>query len=94
MTQNLNPAKDKRFLRKTMWSFLFTSGACFTMERMMGPGMVNMMIAAAQELYPNDPEKQIELCQNHCVFFNTRPTVGIIVPGIVLGLEIERAKIR
>lgn len=48
----------------------------------MGPGMVNMMIASAKELYPDDPEKQIELCQNHCVFFNTQPTVGIIVPGL------------
>lgn len=92
MTQLQNLSKEKNFLRKTMWSFLFGSGVCFTMERMMGPGMVNMMIAAAKELYPDDPEKQIELCQNHCIFFNTQPTVGIIVPGIVLGLEMERAK--
>ena len=61
MTQLQNLSKDKHFLRKTMWSFLFGSGVCFTMERMMGPGMVNMMIASAKELYPDDPEKQIEL---------------------------------
>ena len=58
----------------------------------MGPGMVNMMIAAAQELYPNDPEKQIELCQNHCVFFNTRPTVGIIVPRDCIGIRNRTGK--
>lgn len=38
MTQLQNLSKDKHFLRKTMWSFLFGSGVCFTNGKNDGPG--------------------------------------------------------
>ncbi len=91
---------DDRFsgdaLKKLTWkgyfACIFFSMRMFTFERMMGPDMVSFVIAMADDLYPNDPEKQRELAMNHRVFFNTQPTLGTIVWGVVLGLEIERSQ--
>lgn len=84
--------KDKKFIRKAMYAYIFTCGQGFSMERMMAPGIVNMMIACAKELYPDDIEKQKELVLNHSNFFNTQPQFGSICAGVTLGMEIERAK--
>ncbi|MDD3923909.1 MAG: PTS system mannose/fructose/sorbose family transporter subunit IID [Erysipelotrichaceae bacterium] len=83
--------KDFKWLNKMLWTYYFGTAACFSWERMMAPGIVNMLIAAAPDLYPNDPQKQKEMVENHLVFYNTQPNMGI-VPGTVLGLEIERSK--
>ena len=53
--------------------------------------MCLMLIDAAEDLYPGDKEKQKEMVENHINFFNTSPTMTI-VPGVVLGLEVEKAK--
>lgn len=83
---------DKKWLWKILLAHYNVAGVCFTFERMMMPGMVNMFIKIREDLYPGDIEKQKELIQNHAVFYNTQPNLGAIVPGVVLGLEIERAK--
>ena len=85
-------ANDNRWLRKVLLAHYNVAGVCFTFERMMMPGMANMFIKIREDLYPGDPEKQKELIKNHAVFYNTQPNLGAIVPGVVLGLEIERAK--
>lgn len=86
-----SPEKLKRLLRKGYIACIFYSMRMFTFERMMGPDMVSFLLAVADELYPGDEAKQRELAMNHCVFFNTQPTLGTIVWGVVLGLEMERA---
>jgi len=87
-----NVVLTNKDLRKAFWAFLWASLACLTMERMIAPGLVNMFIAMRDKLYPNDPEKQKDLAARHCVFWNTQPTLGAIVPGITLGLEVEKAR--
>lgn len=91
--KRLDTFKEKRgWMMKALWSHYISAGADHTWERMMGPGFVNMFITVAEDLYPGDKEKQIELVQNHSVFYNNEAVIGSIVPGVVLGLEIERAK--
>lgn len=87
-----NLKNDKKFLHRVYWALMFHIGQLFTMERMMGCSMTLMMISAAKDLYPDDKEKQIDLAKRHCVFFNTQQTIGSIVWGITLGMEIEKAR--
>lgn len=82
---------DKKFINKVMWHYFWGDTAMFSMEMMMAPGIIEMLAVAAEDLYPGDVEKKKELLKNHNVFYNTQPNMTI-VPGTVLGLEIERAK--
>jgi len=83
---------NKKLMRKAFLAYELYTMRMFTFERMMGPNMVSFLLAVKDELYPGDEAKQREMAVNHCVFFNTQPTLGSIVWGVVLGLEIERAK--
>ncbi len=85
-------AKKKKMLKKSFLAYELFSMRMFTFERMMGPDMVSFLLSVREDLYPGNEEKQRELALNHCVFFNTQPTLGSIVWGVVLGLEMERAK--
>jgi len=83
-------AKDPKFIAKTYLMHSIAGGS-FTMERMMAPSMIAMLASIAGQLYPDDPEKQADLLRRHNNFYNTQPNMAI-VPGVVVGLEIERAK--
>jgi PTS system mannose-specific IID component len=54
--------------------------------------MALMMNSAAEDLYPGDHDKQVDLVKRHEVFFNTQQGIGSIVWGIALGMEIEKAR--
>ncbi len=82
---------DSKFINKCMRHYFWGDTACFTFEMMMAPGIIEMVAKAAEDLYPGDTAKQTELVQNHNVFYNTQPNMTI-VPGTVMGMEIERAK--
>lgn len=84
-------AKDPKFINKCYWQHVFGTAAAFTMERMMAPGITTMFASIAEQLYPGDKEKQADLLQRHNNFYNTQPNMAI-VPGVIVGLEIERAK--
>lgn len=83
---------DKRFIRRMYVRLMFHLNQLFTMERMQGPTMELMAASAADDLYPGQKEKQIDLVDRHMVFFNTQPTLGSVIWGITLGMEIERAR--
>lgn len=87
-----NLKNDKKFIRRIFWNLMFHLGQLFTMERMMGCSMTLMMISAAEDLYPGEKDKQVDLAQRHEIFFNTQQGIGSIVWGIALGMEIEKAR--
>lgn len=91
-TQLAGLKTDKRFIRRIYIRLMFHLNQLFTMERMQGPTMELMAISAAKDLYPNEPEKQKDLVERHMVFFNTQPTLGSVIWGITLGMEIEKAR--
>lgn len=82
---------DPKWLNKVMYIYFIGCTACFTMEMMMVHGILDMFNLIAKDLYPNDKEKQVDLIQRHLNFYNTQPNMTI-VPGTVLGMEIQRAK--
>lgn len=83
---------DKRFIRRMYVLLMFHLNQLFTMERMQGCTMELMAASAAEDLYPGEKEKQADLVERHMVFFNTQPTIGSVIWGITLGMEIERAR--
>lgn len=61
-------------------------------ESMQAPALVKMFGDIREDLYPNDFDSQKSLMERHLSFFNTEPFLGCVVPGIVLGMEMEKAK--
>ena len=98
MTQNENKERlialknDNKWIRKMFILMCFHITQLFTPERMLGHSMAMTMMSAAPDLYPTDQEKQIDLVKRHSVFFNTQQGFGGIIWGIMLGMEIERAR--
>ncbi len=96
MTTNIerlnNLKNDNKFVNKAFWAYNWAIPMNFTRERMLGCSMVCMLARVAEDIYPDDLEKQKELCRNHEVFFNTQQGLGAVIYGIVLGMEVERAK--
>ena len=82
---------SKKSIHKAYWDWMFWNLSCQNMERMQGPAIVKMLADVREELYPGNEEAQKELLQRHTIFFNTEPYLGSIVPGIVLGMEEEKA---
>lgn len=76
------------FLSYVNW--ITFSLSCQNMERMMAPAFVRMMGRVADKLYDNEEDKK-EMLERHTQFFNTEEAVGAIVPGMVLGMEEQKA---
>ncbi len=83
---------SKKDVRKCYWSWMFWNLSVQNMERMQAPAIIRMLGIVKDKFYPNNKEQQKELLERHKPFFNTEPYVGSIVPGIVLGMEEEKAK--
>lgn len=91
--ERLNSLKDdKKFVNDAFWGYVWGVPMNFTRERMLGCSMVCMLAKVADQIYPGNVEKQKEMCRNHEVFFNTQQGLGAVIYGLVLGMEVERAK--
>lgn len=84
--------EDKKFINKAFWAYNWSIPMCFTRERMLGGSVVSMFARVAEDIYPDELEKQQELCRNHEVFFNTQQGLGAVIYGVILGMEVERAE--
>lgn len=82
---------SNKTIRKAYWQWMFFNLSVQNFERMQGPAVVSMLGKVREDLYPNDKEEQQELLSRHTIFFNTEPYLGSIVPGVVLGMEAEKA---
>ncbi len=78
------------WLSKVMYIYFIGCTACFTMEMMMVHGILDMFNLIGKDLYPDDEAKRVDLIQRHLNFYNTQPNMTI-VPGTVLGMEIQRS---
>ena len=80
-----------KVLKKAYLSWMLWSYSLLNSERQTGETMMKMFNDVREDLYPNDPDKQQELLKRHSNFFNTAAELGAIVPGVVLGMEAEKA---
>lgn len=70
------------------WS-LFLHGM-YNYRNMQGVGICHAMLPIIRRLYDTKEEISAAL-KRHLVFFNTQPTAGAIIPGVVASLEEQRA---
>lgn len=81
---------DRKDVRRASWIYVFFHHCSQNYERMMGLAFCHSLEKPLRKLYPDDKE-YAEALQRHMNFFNTEPTLGAIIPGIVLGLEEGKA---
>lgn len=81
----------KKDIRKAWFNWMWVYLSTQNMERMQAPAVVRTLYTVKDKLYPNDPEAQKDLLARHMEFFNTEPTWGGLIVGIVLAIEEEKA---
>lgn len=94
MEKNIVASKkklSKKALNKCYlnWSFFHLTSLGY--ERMEAFGFLHGMLPIIKELYGDNPEEEINALKRHSVFFNVEPILGTVIPGIVAGLEENRA---
>lgn len=82
---------SKRSLWKSYLNWVFFHISSFSFERMEGLGFCKSMMPIAKELYPDDAGERKAMYQRHTEFFNTEPALGTAIPGIIAGIEENRA---
>lgn len=90
MNKNDTSLLSNKDLRIAYYYWMCFALSCQNMERMEGPGFAGMFAQVADKLYEGKEEQKI-LVQRHMTFYNTQPMVGVVVNGIVLGMEEKKA---
>ena len=81
----------KKDLRKSWMIWLRYCCCSNNWERMQNLIYTVSMAPILKKLYPNDKEKLAGRLSSHMEFYNTQPTVGCLVNGIVIAMEEEKA---
>lgn len=81
---------SKKDVFKSYVFWMMFALSCQNMERMEAPAFAGMMGKIAGKLYDNIEDKQA-LMMRHTQFYNTQPMVGVMINGIALGMEEEKA---
>ncbi|MEA4875887.1 PTS system mannose/fructose/sorbose family transporter subunit IID [Anaerorhabdus sp.] len=76
----------KKDVQKAAWTNVFFHHCAQNYERMMGLAFCHILSKPLKQLYPNK-EDYIKALERHMNFYNTEPTLGSIIPGVILGLE-------
>lgn len=79
-------------LRKCWLNWAMHNITVASYDRMEGHGFVKSLLPAVEKLYPGDEKKQAEVLMPHTAYFNTEPQLGAMIPGIVIGMEEQRAR--
>lgn len=77
----------KKELNKACMIWFRKKLTVFGMERLQSAGLQLTLEPLLDHYYKDNVEKRAEVLKRHSVFFNTEPTTGACIPGIVLALE-------
>ena len=80
----------KKDVIRAYFDWIMFALSCQNMERMEAPALVRMMARVIHKLY-DDVEEKKKVLLRHTHFFNTQPLIGSMIPGIVLGMEEQKA---
>lgn len=72
-------------------AWLFFSHACYSFERMQGPGFCHGLIPVLRRLYAEGSDGMAAALQRHMVYYNSEPNLGAITNGMTAALEVEHA---
>ena len=87
-----NSLLTKKDLRKSWLTWLCFSTCSNNWERMQNLIYTISMAPILRKLYPDDKKKMAERLSSHMEFFNTQPTLGCLINGIVIAMEEEKAQ--
>lgn len=91
MAEETKRSLTKKEVVKAFWRWTFFSHANYNYERLEATGLVFAMKPVIKKLYGDRPDEYKACIQRHMQFFNTKPHIGGVIPGIVLAMEEERA---
>jgi mannose PTS system EIID component len=77
-------------LFKAYLNWQFFSHACYNWERLQATGFAHTMVPIIDKLYTTKEDISAAL-KRHLVFFNTQPTIGVLIHGITIAMEEKRA---
>lgn len=86
-----NSIITKKDLRKNWLTWLSICCLSNNWERMQNIDYAVSMAPILKKLYPDDNEKFSERLSSHMEFFNTQPTAGCLINGMVIAMEEEKA---
>lgn len=86
----MNKKLDKKLVQQAAWTNVFFHHCAQNYERMMGLAFCHTLSKPLEVLYP-DKEDYKKALMRHMNFYNTEPTLGSIIPGVILGLEEGKA---
>lgn len=77
-------------LFKAYFNWQLFSHALYNWERLQATGFAHAMVPIIDKLYDTKEDVSAAL-KRHLVFFNTQPTIGALIHGIVIAMEEKRA---
>lgn len=81
----------KRDLGRQMFTWLSICCCSNNWERMQNLDYALSMAPILKKLYPNDKKAYAQRLSSHMEFFNTQPTAGCLVNGMVIAMEEEKS---
>lgn len=81
----------KKTLIKSWLAWMMHNLTSMSFERLEAYGFCYSMLPVIKELYGDNEKEKIEALKRHSVFYNTEPQLGVIINGIICGLEEKRA---
>jgi PTS system mannose-specific IID component len=81
----------KKDLLKSWFTWININCLSNNWERMQNVPYTLMIAPILKKLYPKDKEKFNQRLTSHMEFYNTQPTFGCVVNGIVVAMEEEKA---
>lgn len=89
-TKNNHTVISKKDVSKAAWTYVFFHHSGQNYERMMGMAFAHTLQEPLRKLYTDDEDYK-EALQRHMQYFNSEPTLGAVIPGVVLALEEGKA---
>lgn len=82
---------SKKALNKCYTNWMMYNLSSMSFERLEAYGFCHSMLPVIEELYGDNEEERKAAISRHSSFYNTEPQIGVVVNGIVAGLEESRA---
>ena len=82
---------SKKAFTESYFRWIMNNDGPFSYTFMQAYPFADAMAPAIKELYADDKDEQIAALTRHSVFYNTQPNYGMLINGIVIGMEEAKA---
>lgn len=82
---------DKKTLNKSYIRWMMYNLVATSFEYLEALGFAYAIQPIADKLYKDNPKERKSMLKRHAIFYNTEPQLGVLINGMVCGLEEQRA---